>query len=170
MDIVLKKYDSPCGILIMGAYGEQLCLCDWADDCGQPRQLVVNRLRRLLNAGFVWGESDTIDIAVAQLKEYFCGQRKSFDVPLLYPGTDFQRAVWEELLRIPYGETRSYAQQAAAIGRPRAVRAVASANRANAISIIIPCHRIIGSDKALTGYAGGLDAKQLLLNIETPKL
>ena len=93
-----------------------------------------------------------------------------FDLPLLTVGTPFQRAVWELLTEIPFGGTRSYAWLAAQLGHPRAVRAVAAANRANALSIFIPCHRVVGSDGSLTGYAGGLAAKRLLLGLEQQQL
>ena len=121
------------------------------------------------------GESDhadrcVLDRAVRQLDEYFAAQRRVFDVPLLTVGTPFQRAVWELLTEIPFGGTRSYAWLAAQLGHPRAVRAVAAANRANALSIFIPCHRVVGSDGSLTGYAGGLAAKRLLLGLEQQQL
>lgn len=121
------------------------------------------------------GESDhadrcVLDCAARQLDEYFAAQRRVFDVPLLTVGTPFQRAVWELLTTIPFGATRSYAWLAAQLGHPRAVRAVAAANRANALSIFIPCHRVVGSDGSLTGYAGGLAAKRLLLGLEQQQL
>lgn len=121
------------------------------------------------------GESDhadrcVLDCAARQLDEYFAGRRRVFDLPLLTVGTPFQRAVWELLTEIPFGETRSYAWLAAQLGHPRAVRAVAAANRANALSIFIPCHRVVGSDGSLTGYAGGLAAKRLLLGLEQQQL
>lgn len=101
-----------------------------------------------------------------QLDHYFAGQRRSFDWPLAPAGTAFQQQVWQALLAIPYGQTRSYGQQAAAIGRPRAVRAVGAANGANPIAILIPCHRVIGSNGQLTGYVGGLPLKAALLALE----
>ncbi|WP_309497755.1 methylated-DNA--[protein]-cysteine S-methyltransferase [Sulfurovum sp.] len=101
-----------------------------------------------------------------QMKEYLANDRKVFDVPMLMLGTDFQKSVWEGLIKIPYGETASYLELAKNIANEKAVRAVATANGANAISILIPCHRIIGSDGSLTGYAGGLDVKRKLLEIE----
>lgn len=109
---------------------------------------------------------DTCDELIKQLAEYFRGERRSFTIALDPTGTPFQHTVWTELARIPYGETRSYREQADAMGRPDAIRAVASANGRNPISIIVPCHRVIGSDGSLTGYAGGLDAKRLLLELE----
>ncbi len=101
--------------------------------------------------------------AAAQLAEYFAGARRAFDVPLAPRGTDFQQLVWRELARIPYGETRSYGELARVLGRPSASRAVGAANGKNPISIFVPCHRVIAGSGALTGYAGGLDAKRWLL-------
>ncbi len=101
--------------------------------------------------------------ARAQLGEYFDGRRRSFDVPLSLEGTDFQQQVWAALLRIPFGETRSYAALSAALGKPRAVRAVGAANGRNPVSILVPCHRVVGSDGSLTGYAGGPERKRWLL-------
>lgn len=103
---------------------------------------------------------------VQQLKEYFEGLRRSFTIPLSPEGTPFQQRVWEQLLRIPYGETRSYGQVALMVGSPKAVRAVGMANHRNPISILIPCHRVIGAKGALTGYGGGLEKKQWLLELE----
>lgn len=104
--------------------------------------------------------------AATQLMEYFSSKRDSFELPLAASGTEFQRQVWQALRAIPYGETRSYADIAKAIGRPLAVRAVGAANGANPISIIIPCHRVVGSNGRLTGYAGGMERKQQLLALE----
>lgn len=105
----------------------------------------------------------TLAAALGQLSEYFAGQRRRFDLPLAPAGTAFQRAVWDQLLHIPFAETTSYGKIAASVGRPRAVRAVGAANGANPISLIVPCHRVIGSDGTLTGYGGGLPAKRWLL-------
>jgi methylated-DNA-[protein]-cysteine S-methyltransferase len=104
--------------------------------------------------------------AARQLGEYFSGKRRKFDIPLNPSGTEFQQAVWEALLSIPYGETRSYKQVAEMVGNPKGSRAVGMANNKNPISIIIPCHRVIGSNGALIGYAGGLDMKKGLLELE----
>ena len=101
-----------------------------------------------------------------QLTEYLTGKRKQFDVPLDLQGTDFQLACWNALIEIPYGETRSYAQQAQRIGRPAAFRAVGQANHTNPVAIIVPCHRVIGANGSLTGYGGGMPAKQWLLELE----
>lgn len=101
-----------------------------------------------------------------QLAEYFAGKRTQFEIPLEIQGTAFQKKVWQGLRQIPYGETRSYSQLASAIGSPRASRAVGAANSRNPLSIVVPCHRVIGANGTLTGFAGGLDAKLFLLNIE----
>jgi len=118
-------------------------------------------------SGFTVAETPLIKIAAAQLTEYFAGKREEFDLPLAPAGTDFQRAVWRALQTIPFGETRSYGDIAAQIGNPKACRAVGMANNRNPIAIIIPCHRVIGRDGSLTGYGGGLDIKQYLLNLES---
>ncbi len=109
-----------------------------------------------------------LDRTEIQLREFFAGQRQAFDLPLAPKGTDFQRAVWTALATIPFGETRCYGELATAIGRPGSARAVGAANGANPISVIVPCHRVIGANGKLTGYAGGLAAKQVLLALERP--
>ena len=110
--------------------------------------------------------STLLEDACRQLDEYFEGKRQKFDLALKTHGTDFQRAAWESLLRIPYGETKSYLQQAESISNPRAIRAIGQANSRNPIPIIIPCHRVIGKNGSLTGYSGGLDRKTRLLEHE----
>ncbi|HIR02071.1 MAG TPA: methylated-DNA--[protein]-cysteine S-methyltransferase [Candidatus Aveggerthella stercoripullorum] len=101
-----------------------------------------------------------------ELQEYLAGKRTAFDIPLAPAGTDFQRAVWKALQNIPYGQTRSYADIAAVVGNPKATRAVGSANNRNPIAVLIPCHRVVGANGKLTGYAGGLALKQRLLDLE----
>ena len=117
-------------------------------------------------AGFDTAESPLIKKASAQLGEYFDGKRKKFDLPLALQGTDFQISAWKALQTIPFGETRSYKDIAVMIGNEKAVRAVGMANNRNPIVIIVPCHRVIGHDGSLTGYGGGLPAKQFLLDLE----
>lgn len=112
------------------------------------------------------GLTALLERAFQQLEEYFAGKRKQFDLPLSLRGTEFQRQVWAALRDIPYGETRSYGQIAQAVGRPKAVRAVGMANHRNPISIIVPCHRVVGADGSLTGYGGGLENKKFLLALE----
>lgn len=114
----------------------------------------------------VRGEDRVLAQARRELDRYFAGKLTAFSVPTAAEGTPFQRAVWAALTKIPYGATRTYAQQAAAIDRPRAVRAVGAANGRNPISIIVPCHRVIGADGGLTGFGGGLPRKQALLDLE----
>ena len=162
--IIIRHYASPCGDLLLGAYGDKLCLCDWGTE--QPRALVGRRLANRLYAGYEAGACPVILEAVRQLDEYFRRGRSVFDIPLLLVGTEFQQQVWRQLQEIPYGETRSYADLARTLGRPEAVRAVARASGANALSIFLPCHRVVGSDGSLTGYAGGLEAKRFLLALE----
>ena len=111
-------------------------------------------------------ETPLLQEAEEQLNEYFAGARREFDLPLAPKGTPFQKAVWAEMCRIPYGETRTYGQLAQAIGSPKAVRAVGLANGANPVGVVVPCHRVIGSDGSLTGYGGGLERKRWLLTHE----
>ena len=160
-----EKYESPCGVLLLGSFGDKLCLCDWQVE--KHRGHVDRRLKRVLRAEFEEGTSEVIEKAASELDEFFAGKRKTFDVPLLFAGTDFQKNVWNELLKIPFGKTISYGEMAQHIGMPKAVRAVANANGANSLSIFAPCHRVIGSDRSLTGYGGGLPAKKFLLELES---
>lgn len=163
--IYTGSYPTPLGELILGSYGDQLCLCDWR--FRRMRHAVDRRIAEGLGAELIEGDSPVIAEAIAELEEYFRGERKAFDTPLLPVGSEFQKLVWEALLQIPYGETASYKEIAEEIGKPEAIRAVASANGANALSLFIPCHRIIGSAGELTGYAGGLNAKKRLLELES---
>lgn len=114
-------------------------------------------------------ETELIKETYKQIKEYLEGKRKIFDIPIKMKGTEFQKKVWKELTKIPYGEIRSYKQIAEGIGKPKASRAVGMANHNNPIAIIVPCHRVIGTNNKLVGYAGGLDIKEKLLRIEKSK-
>lgn len=160
----IQYYNSPCGELILASVDNKLCLCDWYEKPCAERNM--RRLKRLLDADFITETTTTLEQAKEQLDEYFAGTRKTFDVPLHIVGTDFQRQVWDVLLKIPYGETRSYKEIAIDINNIKGIRAVAQAIGANGISIFIPCHRVIGSNHSLTGFAGGLEAKRILLGIE----
>lgn len=162
--IITRIYEAPCGELVLGDIGGRLCLCDWVT--ARHRCVVDKRLRRELHAEYAEGASPVIDTAMVQLDEYFAGRREEFDIPLLHVGTDFQKKVWKGLGTVPYGETVSYASMALLLGSPNSVRAVASAIGANGISIFVPCHRVTGSDGSLIGYAGGLAAKEYLLELE----
>lgn len=162
--ITVCRCQTPAGELILGSCEDRLCLCDWVH--GRHHDRTVHRLEKILHAEMVDGASDVTDRAMAELDEYFTHRRTSFDIPLMFAGTDFQKLVWNKLLEIPYGATMSYGEMARRLGCPASVRAVANANGANAISIIVPCHRIIGSNHQLVGYGGGLEAKRILLQIE----
>lgn len=164
-EIVAKIYDSPCGALLLGSSGDCLCLCDWID--GKAHPAVMKRIARLADAGFLNGTSPVIGEAEKELDQYFAGERKEFDIPLRLYGTEFQKQVWSALSDVVYGVTLSYGELSQILEKPDAVRAVANAVGQNPISIIIPCHRIIGSDGKLTGFSGGLAAKRFLLDLET---
>lgn len=162
--VELTRITTPLGPVILGATANALCLLEFADRPMLEEQL--RRIRKVLAAVVVPGENAVMRQAAAELTAYFDRTLRSFTVPLETSGTAFQQLVWAELTTIPYGETRSYGEQARRIGRPQAVRAVARANGDNRIAIIIPCHRVIGADGKLTGYGGGLWRKRRLLDLE----
>jgi len=135
-----------------------------AEEYGFITNLYFINMKQPLNAKQI--ETETLKEGFVQICEYLKGERKEFDLPLNPSGSDFQQTVWSELLNIPYGETRTYKDIALAIGSENSTRAVGNANNKNPIPIIIPCHRVIGSDGTLTGYVGGLELKQKLLNLE----
>ena len=162
--ISIQYYKSPIGEILLGSYDGKLCLADWR--YRKMRSRIDSRIQKALNAQYVEESSEVIEQAIEELEVYFRGEKKTFDTPLLMLGTAFQKSVWNGLIAIPYGTTSSYLNLAKSIGNEKAVRAVASANGANAISIMIPCHRIIGSNGDLVGYAGGLPAKKKLLELE----
>lgn len=139
-------------------------MCDWR--YRKNRDAVDARIQQGLKAEYLEHEDVVLEKTQQQLNEYFNHERKVFEIPLLMVGTPFQKSVWKRLLKIPFGQTASYLELARAIGNTKAVRAVASANGANAHSIIVPCHRIIGSNGKLVGYAGGTEAKAKLLGLE----
>lgn len=162
--ISYRIFESPCGNLSIGSLDGKLCMCDWTDSNRHQRN--ISRMKRLLNAEFVPESTPAIETAIAQIEEYFAGTRRQFELPLLLTGSEFQKTVWAALQNIPYGITTTYTDIALKCGKERAVRAIANAIGANALSIIIPCHRVIGVNGTLTGYAGGIIAKQRLLTIE----
>ena len=162
--VMVRRYQSPCGELLLGSFGGRLCLCNWAEELHPGR--VESRLVRLLRVGFREAASEVADVAASQLDEYFGGRRRVFTVPLLLVGTAFQRSVWQQLLSVPYGHTVSYGELARSASRLKAVRAVANAIGANALSVLVPCHRVVGCDGGVTGYAGGVEAKRFLLGLE----
>ena len=155
---------TPIGDMLAAATKTHLVLFEFSHRHLLPVQL--QRLKASVGDELVVGESAVIEQLRGELDEYFRGERRDFTVPLYAPGTPFQMKVWEELLRIPVGTTTTYSRVASAIGQPNAVRAVARANGDNRIAILIPCHRVIGSDGSLTGYGGGLWRKKKLLDLE----
>lgn len=162
--IDLKRIETPLGTMIACATSQGVCLLEFSD-----RKMLETELKSLtkqLNAIIVQGVNPYFEILETQLQEYFSGKRKIFDLPLHTPGTEFQQKVWTALQDIPFGQLRSYKEQAIAIGSPESIRAVANANGMNRISILIPCHRVLGSDGQLTGYGGGIWRKQYLLDLE----
>ena len=162
--IKIEYYKSPFGELVLGAFENKLCLCDWRHR--KMRNSIDKSLKTSLNADFIEEKTSVVENTISQLDEYFNGKRTEFKIPLILIGSDFQKRVWNELLQIPYGKTESYHGLSKKLGDEKAIRAVAAANGANQISIIVPCHRIIGKNGKLVGYAGGLPVKMKLLNIE----
>lgn len=168
MQIIIQRYHSPVGELILGEFDGQLCLCDW--EYRSMRSQIDQRVQKGLDAHYLEEESDFLLQVMEELNAYFTEGKTDFTTPLLPVGTDFQKQVWDALREIPYGKTMSYLELSRKLGDEKAIRAVAAANGANALSIFIPCHRIIGSDGDLTGYAGGLNAKKKLLQLEGIRL
>lgn len=163
--LLYKRFDTVIGPMITAGNDSGICLLEFGD-----RRMLETELRDIQNrfkATLIPGRNTHIDTVIEEVQAYLSGQLKVFTVPLLTPGTEFQNLVWKALRGIPYGEVRSYQEQAASIGRPNAVRAVGTANGMNRIAIIIPCHRVIGADGKLVGYGGGLWRKDWLLKHET---
>ncbi len=163
-DIITHSHKLPVGELIMGSLDRELCICDWRYRA--KREAIDRRLQDASGRCFKTGSSEVIEEGIAQLAEYFAGQRQEFTIALRPIGTDFQKKVWKALRAIPFGKTITYAGLASSMNSSSAIRAVAAANGANALSIFIPCHRVIGSQGKLVGYAGGLSAKKILLELE----
>ena len=162
--INIQYYKTKIGELILGAFNDKLCLLDFR--YRRMRTTVDSRIKKGLNAEFVVQDDKVIKRTREELDEYLNGNRIEFDIPILMVGTDFQKSVWNALMKVSYGATSTYLQLAKDINNEKAVRAVASANGANSIGLIIPCHRIIGSDGELVGYGGGLPVKKRLLKLE----
>ncbi len=162
--ITLARIKTPFGDLLAGATIAGICLLEFTDTNRIEMQL--ERLKKAQKGKIVYINSAFFSLLDQQLNEYFAGDLSEFSIPLDIYGTEFQKQVWDALQAIPYGETRSYQEQAMAIGNPKAVRAVANANRNNKISIIIPCHRVIGKNGSMTGYGGGIWRKEFLLELE----
>jgi O-6-methylguanine DNA methyltransferase len=162
--ICLKYIDTPVGKMRAGATDEGICLFDF--QYRKSIDSIMKRIATLSRDEFSENEHPHFEMLERQIAEYFSGVRKEFDMPLHLLGTTFQKQVWEGLLTIPYGETRSYKQQSVFLGNEKAIRAVAGANGENGIAIIIPCHRVIGENGSLIGYGGGLERKKWLLDHE----
>lgn len=162
--VYAEQMQTPAGLMLMAATDYGLCLLEFTDSERQSKQ--VSDLERNYNATVLFEKNRHIQQAKTELEEYFSKKRKTFTVRFDFLGTDFQKKVWDVLLKIPYGETWTYQEQANFLNHPKAVRAVANANSKNKISIMIPCHRVIGKNGKLTGYAGGLPRKKMLLDLE----
>lgn len=166
--ILINRLTTPLGPMFICATEEGVCLLEFVER--KKLETEFKDLQRLLKASIIMGENAPIQQAKQELEEYFAGTRQQFEVPLHTPGTAFQQTAWQALTSIPYGQRVSYKEQAIKIQKPKAVRAVATANGANRVAIILPCHRVVGSNGALTGYAGGLERKKWLLEHEASNL
>ena len=155
---------TPLGEMLAVFSGKGVCLLEFVGQKYMEQEITA--VQKALRGRFVFREDERTQLLRQELDLYFKGRLKTFATPLEQIGTEFQKQAWDALLAIPYGETRSYKEQAQRLGNPKAVRAVAAANGQNKVSILIPCHRVIGSDGKLTGYAGGLNRKQSLLALE----
>lgn len=162
--IETKIIQTSLGELILGTFDNKLCLCNWTNKKNASK--IENRFIKYLNAGYSRKTNDVLELCEKQIHEFLQNKRESFDLPLLFVGTPFQKNVWNALLQIPYSKTISYKDLASKINCKKSFRAVANANGANAMSIIVPCHRVIASDGTLGGYAGGIDKKIKLLELE----
>lgn len=163
MNYYTNTFDSPCGPLIC-VVNEAGAVVRIEFVKGREAQRITEKMKA---AGIeIVEDADRTAEARRQLAQYFAGERREFDLPLAPEGTPFERAVWKELEKIPFGETRTYGEIAETLGRPGAARAVGRANGANPIPIVVPCHRVIGADGSLTGFGGGLDVKSRLLELE----
>lgn len=161
----ISSIKTPLGNMIACANEQGICLLEFEDrkELGDELKLLPTLFQTHLKEGI----TTSLEQLKAELDEYFSGERSVFSVPLIFKGTPFQQAVWQALLHIPYGQTRTYKEQATVLNKPEAIRAVGTANGRNKIAILVPCHRVIGSNGSLTGYAGGLWRKEYLLKLES---
>jgi len=162
--VFLSWMQTPLGPMVAGATDDGVCLLEFTDR--RMLEAQFDTVRRRFGSPAILGSNGHLERLQDELTKYFAGSLRDFSVPLVFPGTPFQRLVWENLLKVPYGETRSYQDLASAIGKPAAVRAVGRANGMNRLAIVIPCHRIVNKNGDLGGYGGGLRRKQYLLNLE----
>ena len=164
--VAVTRIHTPIGPLLAGATDEGICLLEFTDRRKLETQIRI--LGKRMNAEFYPGKNPWFDVLARQLRQYFSGERKDFDIPLVTPGTPFQQKVWESIKRVPYGKITTYKRQSLELGNPKAVRAIGHANGDNRIAILIPCHRVLGNNGELVGYGGGLWRKKFLLELEDP--
>ena len=164
-NLIFKEVKTPIGVMVFGSSDKGLCLLDFKYRKSFPR--ILKRIKEYFGDYITYGTSKFIELAENELNQYFKGDLKDFTVPLDIRGSKFQLKVWDALLKKKYGKTNSYLEIAKKIGRPEAVRAIANANGQNGLAVIIPCHRVIGSDGSLTGYGGGIAIKKKLLHLES---
>ena len=163
-DIYMMEILTPLGPMLAGATSEGVCLLEFVNRIRLGKEFI--ELQKLLNAAILPGRNKYLDQLENELNEYFKGNLKSFSVPLHTPGNEFSQSVWKTLQKIPYGKTISYKEQAELMNNPKAIRAIASTNGRNRLAIVIPCHRVIGSNGTMTGYAAGVEKKKWLLKVE----
>lgn len=164
--IQYESFDSPLGEMIAGASARGVCFLEWNDRGGVGA--ILERIEKRYKTRSIYKTGNRYIVQLKdELKRYFKGNLKNFEVEIAVMGTPFEQSAWDELLRIPYGQTRSYGEQARSLGKPGAMRAVGRANGVNYLSILIPCHRVIGADGKLCGYGGKLWRKEWLLNLES---
>lgn len=162
--ITMTEFSTPLGTMLAGATDRGICLLEFSDRIRLEKELAD--LKKLLNGVIVKGTNALLNSLKIEVDEYFAGKRKIFSVALDTPGNDFAQSVWKTLQEIPYGSTCSYKAQADRMNNPKAIRAIAATNGRNRLAIIIPCHRVIGSNGSMTGYAAGVDKKKWLLKFE----
>lgn len=164
MPILTIEIDTPLGPMMAGATDTGICILEFTNRIRLEKE--IDELQKILKTTMIPGRNAHLDQLEQELKAYFDGKRKTFDVSLHTPGNDFAQAVWNSLREIPYGKTCSYKEQAEKMNNPKAIRAIASTNGRNRLAIIIPCHRVIGTNGSMTGYAAGVDKKKWLLKFE----
>ena len=162
--IYVSEITTPLGAMLAGTTARGVCLLEFTNRIRLEKEF--SDLQKMLNAVMLPGKNQYSNQLEKELSEYFAGKRKTFSVPLDMPGSEFSQSVWKTLLDIPYGKTCSYKEQAERMNNPKAIRAIAATNGRNRLAIIVPCHRVIGSDGSMTGYAAGVERKKWLLNFE----
>jgi methylated-DNA-[protein]-cysteine S-methyltransferase len=166
--IHITYYQSPVGEMMLGVHQDHLVMADWR--YRKMRQAIDSRIKNYTKSSIIESKHSLHHATIEQLEEYFTKKRTTFDLPIAFLGTPFQIGVWKQLLKIPYASQMSYSQFASSLDHPKAVRAIGTAIGANALSIIVPCHRVVGQNGDLVGYAGGLSAKKSLLQLESQSI